>query len=351
MAAYLATRRHHKFPPLLLVGYQRWVYEHRNDKWGTDASAMDGSLTLSGLEPTGTYWDLEDTETEFLRTGRPAEPTDGHPWSARTDSNRPAACPRREAQSQKERSSSREEIVDHIHNGTGTPRATLPSTRDSNTLMDERIGVEIVPAVCSGETYDEALRRLRQMFVLTLTRTPRRITRSESAQLDETNRLSRRLPKTTSRPRAACAAGITADGEPRGSKVDATTKLLSPRVPNCYTTLEHARRDRQALPEGKQNSSRNQQLRFLGQRPLVAKGIFVRVQKIGHSSGARMTMVEYFDQLKAIPSHVAFIQGKPASELTQTRHGRQHPLSPYLVQTNNGACGGPEASSRPAGCP
>ena len=65
MTAYLATRRHHKFPPLLLVGYQRWVYDNRHDRWGTDAHAMNDSLTLKGLEPTETYWDLDDTETEF----------------------------------------------------------------------------------------------------------------------------------------------------------------------------------------------------------------------------------------------------------------------------------------------
>ena len=34
MAAYLAASRHHKFPPLLVVAYQHWVYEPNSDKWG-----------------------------------------------------------------------------------------------------------------------------------------------------------------------------------------------------------------------------------------------------------------------------------------------------------------------------
>ena len=65
MTAYLVTRRHHKFPPLLLVGYQHWVYGEKSEEWGTDAHAMQDSLTLTGLEPSGTYWDLDDSETKF----------------------------------------------------------------------------------------------------------------------------------------------------------------------------------------------------------------------------------------------------------------------------------------------
>ncbi|MCY4508094.1 MAG: DGQHR domain-containing protein [Acidobacteria bacterium] len=63
LTAYLATRRHHKFPPLLLVAYQHWVYEGDSDKWAPDGTAMNDSLTLASLEPTGTYWDLDDSET------------------------------------------------------------------------------------------------------------------------------------------------------------------------------------------------------------------------------------------------------------------------------------------------
>ena len=57
MTAYLAARHHHKFPPLLLVAYQHWVYEDGNDKWGPDQKAVQDSLTLTGLEPSGSYWD------------------------------------------------------------------------------------------------------------------------------------------------------------------------------------------------------------------------------------------------------------------------------------------------------
>ena len=65
MTAYLATRRHPKFPPLLLVAYQHWVYDDGSDKWAPDGKAMHDSLTLTGLEPSGTYWDLDDSDTFF----------------------------------------------------------------------------------------------------------------------------------------------------------------------------------------------------------------------------------------------------------------------------------------------
>lgn len=33
MSLYLATREHHKFPPLLLVACQDWVYDTKHDNW------------------------------------------------------------------------------------------------------------------------------------------------------------------------------------------------------------------------------------------------------------------------------------------------------------------------------
>ena len=161
MAVYLTTRRRHEFSPLLLVGYQGWVYEERHDKWGIDARAMNDSLNLIGLEPTGSCWGLDDIKTRFyaldgqhrlmailglreiVRIGR----------LHALDGNR---NPRGEGLS-------REDVVDHIHRSTGESRAAIHGRLQH--LMDERIGVEVIPAVCMDESLDEALRRLRQTFV------------------------------------------------------------------------------------------------------------------------------------------------------------------------------------------
>ena len=161
MAVYLTTRRRHKFPPLLLVGYQGWVYEERSSKWGIDARAMNESLNLTGLEPTGSYWGFDDTETRFyaLDGQHRLMAILGLREIVRTgclhalDENR---NPRGEELS-------REDVIDHIHRSTGESRAAIHGRLQH--LMDERIGVEVIPAVCMGESIDEALRRLRQTFV------------------------------------------------------------------------------------------------------------------------------------------------------------------------------------------
>ena len=322
MAAYLATRRHHKFPPLLLVGYQRWVYDKQDDKWGTDASAMNDSLTLRGLEPTGTYWDLDDTETEFYAL-------DGqHRLMAILGVRELIQTGQLHALDEKRNPKkggglSREEIVDHIHNGTGESHSDIHERLQH--VMDERIGIEIVPAVRMGESYDEALRRLRQMFV-DVNENAKVLSRSELAQLDETNGyrvVSRRLLAAHDLLRSS----VTADGEER-SKVDATRTTL-PEGSDCYTTLntlaEIVRRylkENKALPESNNYASWDN---------LVAKGVFVRPEDPALERGAR-AMAEYFDHLATIPSHVAFIQGKPASELRKSNDGDNILFRP-LVQT------------------
>ena len=162
MVAYLTMRRHPKFPPLLLVGYQSWVYDNRHERWGTDSRAMNDSLTLRGLEPTGTCWDLDDTETRFyafdgqhrlmailglrelVQTG----------YLHALDQNR---APKRRG------GLSREEIVDHIRQGKGENRAEV--LERFQHLMDQRVGVEVVPAVRMEENLPESLRRLGQILV------------------------------------------------------------------------------------------------------------------------------------------------------------------------------------------
>ena len=322
MAAYLATRRHHKFPPLLLVGYQRWVYEKRHDKWGIDANAMNDSLTLRGLEPTGTYWDLDDSETEFYAL-------DGqHRLMAILGVRELIQTGQLHALDEKRNPKkggglSREEIVDHIHNGTGESHSDIHERLQH--LMDERIGIEIVPAVRMGESYDEALRRLRQMFV-DVNENAKVLSRSELAQLDETNGyrvVSRRLLAEHDLLRT----GITEDGEQR-PKVDATKTTL-PEGSNCYTTLntlaEIVRRylkENKTLPDSSNYASWDN---------LVAKGIFVRPEDSALDRG-KQAMVEYFDHLATLPTHVAFIQGKPASDLRKPEGGDSILFRP-MVQT------------------
>ncbi len=319
MAVYLTTRRHHKFPPLLLVGYQGWVYEERHDKWGVDARAMNDSLTLRGLEPTGTYWDLDDTETQFyaldgqhrlmailglrdiIQTGQ----------LHALDENR---NPKRRG------GLTREDIVDHIQKSTDESPADIHERLQR--LMDERIGVEIVPAVRTEESLGEALRRLRQMFV-DVNEHAKPLSRSEIAQLDETNGyrvVSRKLLAEHDLLR-------TADGEER-TKVE-TTKTNLAEGSNCYTTLDALAEIVRFYLKENQNLAENGN--YASWDNLIAKGVFVRPEDSALERG-KQDMDEYFDNLATIPSHVAFIQGKPASELRKSEGGEDNILFRPMVQ-------------------
>ena len=319
MAAYLAMRRHHKFPPLLLVGYQRWVYERQHEKWGADAHAMDDSLTLRGLEPTGTYWDLDDTETEFYALdgqhrlmailGLRDLIQSGH--LPTYDENR----------NPKKGGLSREDIIEHIHHGTGESSAAIHERLQH--LMDERIGIEIVPAVCMEETYDNALRRLRQMFV-DVNENAKPLSRSELSLLDESNGY-RVVARRLIAKHGLLGNSIATDGKP---KVD-TTRTNLPESSNCFTTLDTLTEIvRQYLNENKTLEGSGN---YTSWGKLVAKGVFVRPEDSELDLGTQ-DMIEYFEHLATIPSHIAFIQGKPASELRKSDVGDNILFRP-LVQT------------------
>lgn len=161
MTAYLAIRKHHKFPPLLLVGYQNWVYDKEAEEWDVDNRAMRDSLTVTPMESKGSYCDLDFTGTKFYAL-------DGqHRLMAIMGLHelltKGALYERKSGGEPKRSSITCEEIIEQIQKETNEDKGTIHSRLQG--LMDERIGIEIMPAVSHGETYREALRRLRQTFV------------------------------------------------------------------------------------------------------------------------------------------------------------------------------------------
>ena len=321
MTAYLATRRHHKFPPLLLVGYQGWTHDHGHDNWATDKRATQDSLTLRALGPSGAYWDLDDSETAFYALdgqhrlmailGLRDLIKNGHLHEL--DERR---APKKNGHL------SRDEIIEYIHSLTGENRSDVHERLQH--AMDERIGVEIVPAVHDGETYSDALRRLRQMFV-DVNENAKPLTPSQLVQLDEMNGfrvVARRL--LVSHDLFRDAAG----SEREAPKVE-TTKTTLPESSDSYTTLKTlADVAKNYLTE---NKSLPDSERFLSWGNFVAKGIFIRPDdSILDLSTAAMR--EYFDHLARLPSHVAFIQGKPASEIRSEEDGDNILFRP-IVQT------------------
>lgn len=282
MTEYLATRQHHKFPPLLLVAYQHWVYDVESDKWGPDQSAMCDSLTVTSLEPSGTYWDLDDGDTLFYALdgqhrlmailGLRDLVTTGS-LHALDENRKPQNKP----------PLSRDELIKRSGGDKNAIHERLQH------VMDERIGIEIMPAVISGETFVHALRRLRQLFV-DVNQNAKPLTKSELAQLDENDGF--RIVARKLMGRHALLR----------NSVDTTKQTLSDKSP-FYTTLHH--------------------LSTIVERYLVESGTPPQVAlwrlqnrpdeeslKIGTSA-----MSEYFDALARLPLHEAFIQGKPAGDI------------------------------------
>lgn len=162
MTRYLATNKHHKFPPLLVVGYQRWVQDESAEQWGVDDRAMRNSLTVTPLEPKGRYCDLDTTGTSFYVLdgqhrlmaihGLRDLLTNGQLHSMDADGN-----PR------KNERTTRDEIARYIHEDCGGNERNAHARLEM--LMFEQIGIEIIPAVSVGESYEDALFRLRRTFV------------------------------------------------------------------------------------------------------------------------------------------------------------------------------------------
>ena len=177
MTLYLAARKNHKFPPLLVVVTQKWVDDAQADQWNTDLATED-SLRYRPIDSSGYFVDLalEADSTLYAIDGQ-------HRLMAikgLKELNDTGQLGARQA--------------------TGKPKATAPITVDDITdmtngkigvselqhLLSEHIGLELIPSVMMGETRTDALRRLRSIFVH-VNRSAKPLTKGELALLDEDN--------------------------------------------------------------------------------------------------------------------------------------------------------------------
>lgn len=301
MTAYLASRRHHKFPPLLLVAWQRWAYESDNDKWAADGTATEDSLTLRGLEPNGTYWELDDSQTLFyaLDGQHRLMAILGLQELIRNGNLYPLDEQRRQ---RNQSSLSIDDLVDRLQSNIGGDKTAIHEHMQH--LMDERIGIEIVPAVIRGETIVNAFRRLRQLFV-DVNEHAKPLTSSEIIQLDEHNGF-----RIVARKLMAKHDLLRSGTGPDGASFDRvhTRNTTLPEKSPSYTTLNTLSTIvERYLVESHKPPTVSSWL-ALGNR------IYQRPDEESLALGAS-AMTEYFDTLARLPLHEAFIQGKPAGEI------------------------------------
>ncbi len=176
MAMYLATREHHKFPPLLLVAYQNWVYDEGHDNWGPDGRAMMGSLNVERLDTKSCVVDLDTATTSYFALDGQHRLMAIKGLKDLLDNGR-LSPKKRDGSPISGKDVTREEIEGYYEE-----RGLDPNRLQSS--MDEAMGVEIIPAVQGSETFREAVSRLRNVFV-DVNENAKRLEKGELTLLEE----------------------------------------------------------------------------------------------------------------------------------------------------------------------
>ncbi len=176
MAMYLATREHHKFPPLLLVAYQNWVYDEGHDNWGPDGRAIMGSLNVERLDTKSCVVDLDSVSTSYFALDGQHRLMAIKGLKDLLDNGR-LSPKKRDGIPISGKDVTREEIEGYYEERDLDPNRLQDA-------MDEVMGVEIIPAVQDRETFKEAVSRLRNVFV-DVNENAKRLEKGELTLLEE----------------------------------------------------------------------------------------------------------------------------------------------------------------------
>jgi len=276
MTLYLAKRKRHKFPPLLLVATQSWVDDPKSDSWDSAGRALKDSINAQSLDSNGIYVDLSfsvdnllyaiDGQHRLMAIKGLAELVNEGKLYARDRDNK-----------QTKLSVSAEQIVDDSNGNIS--RAELQA------VLSERIGIEIIPAVMKGESRQDALRRIRSIFVhVNMNAQP--LTSGELAVLDEDDGF------------AVVARTIAFSHPLLIDRVELKKGNLAPSSDN-FTTLE-------SLVSIAENYL-GQMEGYQGWKPDTKTQMAMRPEEESIDLGHKK-LVEYFDSLAKLPTHVRVIQ-------------------------------------------
>ncbi len=180
LAQYLAARKNHKFPPVLVVINQPWVDNPKAAEWDSKGTAINSTTVFTPLDQEGKVGLLNISEEnvtiyaldgqhrlmgvqglmELLKTGKLQR--------------------YRKDKSPDDTFITLDDLIEQYHSRDAKFRV---STYLQN-LPKEKIGVEFICAVAAGETREQARRRVRSIFVhVNLMAAP--LTKGQLAQLNE----------------------------------------------------------------------------------------------------------------------------------------------------------------------
>ena len=305
MTLYLAGRENHKFPPLLVVVTRPWVDQPDADEWEPqEGRALEDSLLYTPIDSNAEYVDLSfesgtgsilyaiDGQHRLMAIrGLKDLLHDGH-LHAKTDIG-------------KEKTTGRVEIDDII-----TMSRHRIGRSDIQKLLDERIGIELIPAVMAGETRDEALRRLRTLFVH-VNRNAAPLAKGELALLDEDDGF-------------AVAARMTMVDHP----------LLKDRVQIKKGQLRENAKDLTTLETLTIISKAYLEHMYPGWKPNKAMPKMPFRPEWDELWDGKVELMKFFDELAALPSFDAVRHGAKASDYRKTsdRNGAAHLLFRPMAQ-------------------
>ena len=326
LAIYLAGRAHHKFPVLLVVMTDDWVDEPYAEEWerigndpsqwrarrdATEFTPLDSRRTIGLLEIRGRLFALDGQHRlmgirgliELIRDGR-------------------IARKRRDNQPTRD-TYTREELATTYNF----------DAHDVERIADERIGIEVIPAVKRGETRAEARRRVKSVFThVNKHATP--LTPGQVAQLDEDDGFS-----IVAR-RAAVAHPLlrTTPERARNPRVNWQSSNIANRS-TVLTTL-------QTLTEMTEGYLRTREP-FASWNAARLKGLVPVRPDDEELQLAEEEFAELLDQLMVLPSFASLERPDP-EERCSTRHHRLFTWEP-LTDDARGPRGTGNVLFRPVG--
>lgn len=175
LAQYLAARKHHKFPPVLVVINQPWVDNPKAEEWGEDGKAIKSAADFMPLDKDAKVGLLNVSEdvTIFALDGQ-------HRLMGVQGLMELIQTGKLQRYKKEKKTTGAVITVDDLREEYQVDPAYLQN------LAKEKIGIEFISAIVPGETREEARRRVRSIFVhVNLMAAP--LTKGQLAQLDENN--------------------------------------------------------------------------------------------------------------------------------------------------------------------
>ena len=273
----------------------------QDPNWDDDKRAMRDSLSVDHLDSKGLYCDLDFSSTRFYALdgqhrlmaikGLKAFLDDGF-LQFKNEHGRPRG----------NRVISREELIEEIKMHTDEPEEMYHEHLEG--LMTERVGLEIIPAVAMGESFDESRLRLRRIFV-DVNENAKRLTRGELSQLDE-NEAFRIVARTL----------MVSHELLRGGRVELKTSSLGESSEH-YTTLQHLVEIARYYLGGIKPFDE-------WKRPIFAEKSlgYWRPSESELEDGVRK-LGAYFSSLQLLPSHMEYLHGTKA-KLIRSLEGKDN---------------------------